>query len=43
MTLAFQRIDYVHGGDGLPLGMLDVYDRVADHVLQEHSASLVVD
>jgi hypothetical protein len=27
--------DHVHGGDGLPLGVLGVGDGVPDHVLQE--------
>ena len=32
-TLAFQSIDDVHGGDGLPLGVLGVGDGVTDDVL----------
>ncbi|KAG7218947.1 hypothetical protein INR49_019394 [Caranx melampygus] len=39
-------VDDVHGGDGLPLGVLGVGDGVADDVLQEdleHPAGLLVD
>lgn len=45
-ALAFQSVHYVHGGDGLPLGVLGVGDCVTDHVLQENfenSAGLLVD
>ena len=45
-SLAFEGVDHVHGGDGLPLGVLRVSDGVADHVLQEHlehPAGLLVD
>ena len=45
-SLPFQRIDDVHGGDGLPLGVLGVSDGIADDVLQKHfknTASLFVD
>ena len=35
-ALPLQSIDYVHGSDGLPLGMLRVGDGVADDILQEH-------
>lgn len=45
-ALALERIDHVHGGDGLALGVLRVGDGVADHVLQEHlqhPAGLLVD
>lgn len=45
-ALAFQRVDHVHGGHRLPLGVLGVGDGVADHVLQEHledAAGLLVD
>ena len=35
-SLAFEGVHYVHGGDGLPLGVLRVSDRVPDHVLQKH-------
>ena len=37
-ALPLQSIDYVHGSDGLPLGMLRVGDGVADDILQEHLA-----
>ena len=45
-ALALQSVDDVHGGDGLPLGMLGVRHGIADHVLEEHlqhAASLLVD
>ncbi|XP_040607403.1 uncharacterized protein LOC121142140 [Mesocricetus auratus] len=45
-ALALERVDYVHGGDGLALSVLGVGDGVADHVLQEHlqhTAGLLVD
>ena len=45
-TLAFEGVHHVHGGHGLPLGVLRVGDGVADHVLQEHlqhPAGLLVD
>ena len=45
-SLALERVDHVHGGDSLALGVLGVGDRVADHVLQEHlqhPAGLLVD
>ena len=45
-TLTLERIDNVHGGDGLSLGMLGVRDGISDHVLQEHlehTAGLLVD
>lgn len=32
-ALSFQSVDHIHGGDGLPLRVLGVGDRVADHVL----------
>ena len=35
-SLALERVDHVHGGDGLALGVLGVGDGVPDHVLQEH-------
>ena len=44
--LSLQGIHHVHGGDGFPLGVLAVGDRIADDVLQEDledSASLFVD
>ena len=45
-SLPLQGIDYIHGGHGLPLGVLCVGDCVTDDVLQEHlqdSTSLLVD
>lgn len=45
-ALALQRIDYVHGGDRLALGVLRIGHSVPDHVLQEdfqHPAGLLVD
>ena len=45
-ALPLQGVDHVHGGHGLPLGVLRVGDGVADHVLQEHledPAGLLVD
>ena len=45
-ALSLERVDHVHGGDSLALGVLGVGDRVADHVLQEHlqhPAGLLVD
>ncbi|KAH9399227.1 hypothetical protein TYRP_018138 [Tyrophagus putrescentiae] len=45
-ALALQRVDDVHGGHGLALGVLGVGDRIADDVLQEdlqHAAGLLVD
>ena len=35
LALALEGVDDVHGGDGLPLGVLGVGDSVADNVLQE--------
>lgn len=35
-SLAFQSVDDVHGGDGLPLGVLSVCDGITDDVLKEH-------
>ena len=35
-ALAFQSVDDVHGGDGLPLGVLGVGDGITDHVFQEN-------
>ena len=34
-SLPLEGIDDIHGGDGLPLGMLGVGDGVPDHVLKE--------
>ena len=45
-ALAFEGVDHVHGGHGLPLRVLGVGDGVTDHVLQEHfedTAGLLVD
>ena len=45
-SLAFQRVDDIHGGDSLALGVLGVGNGIADHVLKEHlqySTCLLVD
>ena len=45
-TLAFQGVDHIHSGDGLPLGVLGVGDGIADDVLEENfenTAGLFVD
>ncbi len=45
-ALAFQSVDHIHGGDGLPLGVLGVGDGITDHVLKEDledSTGLLVD
>lgn len=45
-SLSFQGHDHVHGSDRLPVRVLGVGDRVADHILQEEledSTGLVVD
>ena len=45
-TLTFQRIDNVHGGDSLSLGMLSVGDSISDHVLKEdlkNTSGLLID
>jgi hypothetical protein len=45
-ALALERVDDVHGGDGLAAGVLGVGDSVADDVLEEdleHAAGLLVD
>ena len=45
-ALALERVDDVHGGDGLPAGVLGVGDGVTDHVLEEHledTTGLLVD
>jgi hypothetical protein len=45
-ALTFQSIDDVHGGDGLPLGVLGVGDSVTDDVLKEYlqdASGLLVD
>ena len=46
LALALERVDNVHGGDRLPLGLLGVGDSIADHVLQENlpdAVGLLVD
>ena len=35
-SLAFQGIDDIHSGDGLPLGVLGVGDCISDHVFEEN-------
>ena len=35
-ALSLQSIHHVHGGHGLPLGVLGVGDSIADHILQEN-------
>ena len=45
-SLPFQSIDDIHGGDGLPLGMLGVGDCITDDILKEYfenSTGLLVD
>ena len=45
-SLAFQGVHDVHGGDGLPLGVLGVGDGIADDILEEHlqdTTGLLVD
>ena len=45
-ALALERVDDIHGGDGLPAGVLGVRDRIADDVLKEnleHTAGLLID
>ena len=45
-SLAFQGIDDIHSGDGLPLGVLSVCDSISDHVFKENfedSSSFFVD
>ena len=45
-ALALEGVHHVHGGHGLPAGVLGVGDRVTDHVLEEHlehAAGLLVD
>ena len=46
LALALERVHNVHGGDSLPLGVLNVGDSIADHVLQENlqdAAGLLID
>ena len=45
-SLAFQGVDDVHGGNGLPLCVLGVCDRITDDIFQENledSTSFFVD
>ena len=35
-ALALERVDDIHGGDGLSAGVFGVGDRITDHVLEEH-------
>ena len=45
-SLALERVDNIHGGDGLPASVLGVGDRIADDVLEEDlqdTARLLVD
>lgn len=45
-SLTLERVDDVHGGDGLALGVLGVGDGVTDNVLEEnleHATCLLVD
>merc|ERR1719228_941002 len=45
-SLPLEGIDHVHGGHGLPLGVLGVGDGVPDHIFQEdleHAPGLLVD
>ena len=45
-ALALERVDDIHGGDGLSASVLGVGDRITDDVLQEHlqdSTSFFVD
>ena len=45
-SLPLESVDDVHGGHGLPLGVLGVGDSISDHVLQEnleYSSGLLVD
>ena len=46
LALVLERVDNVHGGDSLPLCVLNVDDSIADHVLQENlqdAVGLLVD
>ena len=45
-SLPLEGIDHIHGGDGLPLGVLGVGDGIPDDVLKEHledTTGLLVD
>ena len=35
LSLPLESVDNVHGGHGLPLGVLSVGDSIADNILQE--------
>ena len=35
-SLALEGVDDVHGGDGLPLGVLGVGHGIANNILKEH-------
>ena len=35
-SLPLECVDYIHGGDRLPLGMLSVGDSIPDDILQEN-------
>ena len=35
-SLPLESIDHIHGGDGLPLGVLGVGDGITDDILEEH-------
>ena len=35
-SLSFQGVDNVHGGDGLPLGVLGVGNSITDDILEEN-------
>ena len=46
LSLTLQSIDNVHGGDGLPLGVLGVGDCISDDILKEvleYASGLLVD
>ena len=45
-ALALERVDDIHGGDGLPLGVLGVGDGIPDDILKENlqdSSGLFID
>ena len=45
-SLTLQSVDHIHGGHGLPLGVLGVGDGITDDVLEEHlqdTTGLLVD
>ena len=35
-SLPLESVDHIHGGDGLPLGVLGVGDGITDDVLQKY-------